>query len=171
MTTDQFETDIIPLKHPIYRFALYLLKNKEDARDLAQDVLINMWEKRDQLNHVENQRAWAMKLTRNRCYDFLKSPKRKGVAWNETLDRTSESTAINELESSEETRWIKKELKKLPEIQRDIFYLRHFEEQTYQEIGEQLNIDQNRVKVYLHRARVYMKEQLEKRHAYGLQTG
>ena len=77
MTVEIFEKDIIPLKHPIFRYALYMLKNKDDARDITQDVLIKLWEKRQYLNQVDNRRAWALKITRNQCLDFFKSKKKQ----------------------------------------------------------------------------------------------
>lgn len=171
MTTDRFEKDILPIKHPIYRYALYLVKNKEDARDLTQEVLIKLWENREQLVRIENPRAWAMKMTRNRCLDWLKSPKRKGVEWKEDLDQRTDHHAQKQLEEKEQTQWVKKQLKRLPEMQQNVFYLRHFEENSYREIGDSLQIDETKVKVYLHRARTFMKKQIEQHNAYGLQTG
>ena len=59
----------------------------------------------------------------------------------------------------------------LPELQKEIFYMRHFEENSYQEIGESLNIDESKVKVYLHRARVFIKRSLEQKNDHGIKTG
>ena len=171
MTAETFEHEILPLKHPVYRYALYLLKNKEDARDIAQEVLIKMWEKRQELDQVENRRSWALKITRNKCLDFLKSPARRGMQWKESMDKKTEETPFNILERKDRTNWVKSQMQLLPELQKEIFYLRHFEENSYREIGKSLNIDESKVKVYLHRARAFIKQSLEKKHAHGLKTG
>lgn len=171
MTIENFEKDILPLKQPIYRFALYLVKNQEDARDIAQEVLIKMWEKRQGLDKVENYRAWALKITRNKCLDLFKSARRKNVDWNETLDKKTATTPLNILDTKDQTNWVKTQMEMLPELQKEIFYMRHFEENTYQEIGESLNIDESKVKVYLHRARVFIKQSLEQKNDHGLKTG
>ena len=171
MTVEIFEKDIIPLKHPIFRYALYMLKNKDDSRDITQDVLIKLWEKRQYLNQVDNRRAWALKITRNQCLDFFKSKKNKSVDWDGVLDTKTDQTPLRILGTNDETRWVKSLMEMLPDLQKEIFYLRHFEENTYREIGESLDIDESKVKTYLHRARAFIKQSLEKKHAYGLKTG
>ena len=171
MTIETFEKEILPLKQPIFRFALYLVKNKEDARDISQEVLIKMWEKRQDLDKVENYRAWALKITRNKCLDLFKSARRKNVDWNETLDKRTATTPLSILDTKDQTYWVKTQMEMLPELQKEIFYMRHFEENSYREIGESLNIDESKVKVYLHRARVFIKQSLEQKNDHGIKTG
>ena len=52
MTANTFEKEILPLKHPIFRFAMFMLKNNDDAQDITQEVLIKIWEKREELDQV-----------------------------------------------------------------------------------------------------------------------
>ncbi len=171
MTTDTFEKEILPLKHPIFRFALFMLKNNDDAQDVTQEVLIKIWEKREELDQVRNRRAWAITITRNKCLDLIKSRKEGVFSLDENMDAATSSTPYELLQVSDETDWVKNLLEKLPILQKEVFYLRHFEGDTYKEIGESLNLDENKVKVYLHRARTFIKKSLEEKHDYGLKTG
>ena len=171
MTTESFQKDVLPLKHPIFRYALYMMKNKDDAQDVTQEVLIKIWEKREELYQVKNLRAWAMTITRNKCLDLLKSTKGDFYSLEENLDAAQTVSPYEKMQALDESNLIKDLLEKLPSMQKEVFYLRHFEEDSYKEIGDTLNIDENKVKVYLHRARTFIKKSLEEKHNYGLKTG
>lgn len=171
MTTESFQKDILPLKHPVYRYALYMMKNKDDAQDITQEVLIKIWEKREELYQVKNLRAWAITITRNKCLDLFKSKKGDLYSLEENLDASDGATPYEKMQALDENNLIKDLLEKLPTMQKEVFYLRHFEEDSYKEIGDALNIDENKVKVYLHRARTFIKKSLEEKHNYGLKTG
>jgi RNA polymerase sigma-70 factor (ECF subfamily) len=171
MTIENFKEDILPLKHPIYRFAFFMLKNEDDAEDICQEVLIKIWEKRDRLLEIENLRAWAITITRNKCLDHIKARKGKQFSWDDGYDAPTNETPYQVLSISDETNWVKKIMEKLPLLQKEVFYLRHFEENSYKEICEALDLTESKVKVYLHRARNYIKNAMEEKHNYGLKTG
>lgn len=171
MTANTFEKEILPLKHPIFGFAMFMLKNNDDAQDITQEVLIKIWEKRAELDQVINLRAWAITITRNKCLDLIKSRKGEFFSLDENRDSVESATPYEMLQSTDETNLIKNLLEKLPLLQKEVFYLRHFEGDTYKEIGDTLNLDENKVKVYLHRARTFIKKSLEEKHDYGLKTG
>lgn len=171
MTNETFESEILPLKHPIYRYAFYMLRNKEDALDITQEVLIKIWEKRNELDEVRNMRSWAITITRNKCLDFIKSRKGDHFTWDENLDKHTELTPFTQTSLKDEKNWINSLMNQLPVNQKEVFYLRHFEGESYKEISESLSLDENKVKVYLHRARTFIKRSLEEKHEYGLKTG
>jgi RNA polymerase sigma-70 factor (ECF subfamily) len=171
MTFQTFEKEIVPLKHPIYRYAMYMLKNTEDAQDVTQEVLIKIWNKRDDVDAISNKRAWAIKIARNTCLDLIKSRKGEFISWEDNLDKPSHSTPYESLRFNDEKNLIEQLMERLPSIQKEVFYLRHFEDNSYQEISEMLALDMNNVKVNLHRARVFIKKELEEKHNYGLKTG
>lgn len=171
MTIENFKKEIIPLKHPIFRYANFMLRNNEDAQDITQEVLVKIWEKRDELSGIENLRAWAITITRNKCLDFIKAKKGDQLPWEENLDKPTTDNPFDRTRLIDETNWIKQLMEQLPISQKDVFYLRHFEGNSYQEISETLKIDMSSVKVYLHRARIFIKKELEEKHNYGLKTG
>ena len=171
MTIQTFEKEIIPLKHPIFRFAYFMLKNMQDAQDVTQEVLIKIWNKKEEVESIKNIRAWAITITRNTCLDFIKAKKGNSFSWDDNIDTPNTSNPFDELRWNDESKWIKTLMKQLPVNQKDVFYLRHFEENSYKEISETLNLDENKVKVYLHRARTFIKKSLEEKHNYGLKTG
>jgi RNA polymerase sigma-70 factor (ECF subfamily) len=171
MTFQTFEKEIVPLKHPIYRYAMYMLKNIEDAQDVTQEVLIKIWNKRDDVDTISNKRAWAITIARNTCLDLIKSRKGEFISWEDNMDKPNDYTPYDSLRISDEKNLIEQLMERLPSIQKEVFYLRHFEGNSYQEISDTLGVDMNNVKVNLHRARVSIKKELEEKHHYGLKTG
>jgi RNA polymerase sigma-70 factor (ECF subfamily) len=171
MTISYFEKEILPLKHAIARYANFMLKDMDDAQDITQEVLLKIWEKRDEMDQIVNKRAWAITITRNKCLDFIKAKKGERVSWEDNLDQIITDNPFDKLRVLDETNLIKNLMEQLPAKQKEVFYLRHFEGSTYQEIEENLAIDMNSVKVYLHRARTFIKKALEEKHNYGLKTG
>ena len=148
-----------------------MLRNNEDAQDITQEVLVKIWEKRNELSGIENIRAWATTITRNKCLDFIKSKKGDQLPWEENLDKPTTDNPFDRTRLIDESNWVKSLMEQLPISQKDVFYLRHFEGNTYQEISDTLKIDMSSVKVNLHRARVFIKKELEEKHNYGLKTG
>ena len=64
-----FKHDILPLKNIIFRTALRIVLNREEAEDIVQDTLIKLWERRDELEKVENLEAFALTMARNLAID------------------------------------------------------------------------------------------------------
>ena len=76
---------ILPLTKNIYAYAQHILSNPTDAADITQEVMIKLWNTRRELKGVQNPRAWALKVTRNLCLDWIK--KQKPVYGGEELAR------------------------------------------------------------------------------------
>ena len=64
-----FKHDILPLKNIIFRTALRIILNREEAEDIVQDTLLKLWEKREELGRVENLEAFALTMARNLAID------------------------------------------------------------------------------------------------------
>ena len=73
MSLEAFKTKVLPVKDKLYRFALKLVKSEPEAQDIVQEVLIKVWDKRNEMDEVENMEAWCMRVTRNLSLDKLKS--------------------------------------------------------------------------------------------------
>ena len=164
MTLPEFNQQIVPLKHKLYRFACRITGNGHEAEDVVQEVMEKIWAKRDdqQASAVQNWEAWSMTLTRNLSIDKTRSKYRQSVGpLPEKFElKGSARTPQQELETSETFSTVKKYMDELPEKQRAVMHLRDIEEQSYEEIGQILNISVEDVKVSLHRARKSVREKM-----------
>ena len=170
MDVAQFKDEILPLKNKLFRFALNIVKDEDLAKDVVQECLIKVWEKRTDLKLVNNLEAWCMQVTKNKALDKLRS---KHVSRTDLFEvkldtRKERDTPYVMTERGDVMGRIKSLIAELPQRQREVMQLRDIEGYSYKEIGETLEIDINLVKTNLFRARRKLKESLIKENAYGL---
>jgi RNA polymerase sigma-70 factor (ECF subfamily) len=169
MDLEAFENRILPSKSKLFRFAQRLLGSEEEAKDVVQDVLIKVWNGREQMAEIQNWEAWCMRLTKNLSLDRLRSRQRKATDSMEGFEiRYDAPSPHDNTELNESMQQIGKLIEQLPEKQRQVIHLRDIEGYSYNEICEILEIDMNQVKVSLFRARNSVREKLMKMNAYGL---
>ena len=170
MDVAQFKTDVLPLKNKLYRFAFNIVKDEELAKDVVQECMIKVWEKRDEVKHINNLEAWCMQVTRNKALDKLRSKhiKKTDLFEVEFDTRKEKDTPVVLAERNEIMNRIQFLIDALPSRQREVMQLRDIEGYSYKEIADMLEIDINLVKTNLFRARRKLKESLIKENAYGL---
>jgi len=156
----------------IYTFAFYFLRNREDAEDVTQEVLIRLWKhwRRLEGDHL---RAWLMKVTRNLCCDTSRRRTTRGRVegydGGDVAVEIAESPAANPEQATEAAdfrRRLTAAIKSLPEPQKSIVILREVQGLTYDEIASVVGRPLNTVKVYLHRGRKLLREALREEVAY-----
>ena len=74
MTEDEFLELVRKHQDRIYRHALYLLKNSEDAKDMTQETFIKAWQHRTKLRQ-KTVHSWLLKCVQNLCFNQLKRRK------------------------------------------------------------------------------------------------
>ncbi len=155
-------------KDRVYSYALYMLRNKMDADDVAQEVFIRIWKNIDKFN-IQAATAWIMKTTHNLCLDYLR--KRK-VAFNretelneDFADSIQEEDKMTDPEVKARQTFLKQRIKEaienLPANLKSTFIMYEMEGMRYKEISEALEIPLNSVKVYILRARKKLQEELK----------
>ncbi len=147
-----------------------MLASEEEAKDVVQEVLIKVWNGREQMDQVQNWEAWCMRLTKNLSLDYLRSRQRKATdPIEEGFDiRHDAVSPYEKTELSESMQQINQLIASLPEKQRQVIHLRDIEGYTYNEICEILDLDMSQVKVNLFRARNSVREKFLKINAYGV---
>ena len=155
-------------KNKIYTYSLYMLKNRMDADDVTQEVMIRIWQNIDKFN-ILAAKTWIIKTNNNLCIDYLR---RRTVAVNREfeIDEFFEDT-YSKNHNSENPYLIthfkmiapkvKEAIQRLPENLRSVFVLYEIEEMKYKEISKALDLPINSVKVYLLRARKKLQEELK----------
>ena len=158
-----FQHDILPLKNIIFRTALRIVLNREEAEDIVQDTLLKLWQKREDLEQVDNLEAFALASARNLALDRKAKMENRNVSFdNNAHDRPDhrQTTAEQELMHRESSVAVGQIINSLPEKQRTVLHLRDIEGKTYKEIAEALNISEADVKVTLFRARNELKSKI-----------
>lgn len=169
MSLEAFKSRVLPAKDKMYRFAMRLLRDEEEAKDVVQEAMIRVWNKREEMHTYLNMEAWCMRVVRNLSLDRLKSKQYNQDRLDETYNlRDNGINPERKTEIDNTMEKIHNFIARLPEKQRQIIQLRDIEGFSYKEIGDILNLDANNVKVNLFRARKAVRENLLTINAYGL---
>lgn len=169
MDAENFQQLIHPVQDKLYRFALSILGHDSDAQDVVQDVILKLWDKREQLEQIENPEAWLMTATKNKCIDLLRSKKRSTSSLDDALELPSTQLSPEAVTiSSDLMEIIRSMMAELPEAQQAVMVLRDIEGYTYEEIAEMTELSLSQVKINLHRARKKLKENLIKANIHGI---
>jgi RNA polymerase sigma-70 factor (ECF subfamily) len=171
MLAKEFKTLVLPLSNKLHRFAIRLTQNDEEARDVVQDVFLKLWQKRETLDRIDNIEAFAMRMTRNRCYDRQRGNRAYSLEEQQSGWQNERKSDLNEeLEMSETATLIKKLIAGLPELQQKIMQMRDIDQLNYDEIAEITNLNANAIRVNLSRARQKVRNELLKYQDYGIET-
>jgi len=162
-----YEQNVLPASQKMYRYALSILKDEDSAHDVVQECLMKIWTKRSKLIEIDNHEAWAMRITRNQCFDWVKT-NRFAILQQEQVEEPDQIKADHDTLMEDQKKWLDRVLETLPPKQQEIFHLREIDGMTYQEISDILSLSLTEVKVYLHRARTKVRSSLLKIEAYGI---
>lgn len=163
MDAVQFKTEVFCWRDLLYRLALRLLNNASEAEDAVQHIMMKMWQKKDELNGVENLRAFVIKALQNDCLNRLK--KRQTIVRHHGQFEKMRSLSTEILQGNM-VALIRGEINKLPEKQKMIIHLCDVEGFNTKEIAALLGIDEGAVRTNLSRARQKIKMQIIKLQEY-----
>jgi len=168
MNLQTFHEKLAPIQNKLYRFSLRIVGNIHDAEDIVQEVMIRVWNKRDEWPTWGNFEAMCMTITKHLSIDRTRGKTRRMVEFPEGFDLESDNRNPEELAITRDSMdQIKGIMTDLPEKQKMVIQLRDIEGLSYKEIAEILEIPLNQVKINLHRARLFMKEHLLSSKTYG----
>jgi len=127
----------------LFRFAKTLVKSKESAEEIVSDVFIKVWERRKELEKIENLKVYLYVTTRNIAYNYLDKQRRNPT--NSIDDFEAEFTSIyfdpeQLLITADMLAFIQKAIDQLPPKCRMIFKLAKEDGLKYKEVAEVLNI-------------------------------
>lgn len=167
MRRRDFDAAVATHGRKVYTLAVYLLANREEAEDVAQEVLIRLW-RRGQEVLPEKIGPWLVRVTRNACIDAMR--RRKGgsqVAIDDDAGIELPEPAPGperQAHASQLGGRILKAIDVLSEPGRSVVILREIQGLSYQEISDALEIPMTSVRVTLHRGRRRLREELKEVH-------
>lgn len=135
----------------VYRIAFSMLRNKDDAEDIFQDIFMKLCSEDIKHFSKEHEKAWIIRVTKNRCLDFLKK------SCNKTKEELDENISEEQKEDSSD---IIKHVQSLPEKYRIVIYLFYYEGYKINEMSRILEINESTLKSQLVKARELLKEKI-----------
>lgn len=140
----------------VYRFIFKNLKHQEDAKDIVQGTFEKMWVNRLQ---VENERckSYLFTVAYHQMIDHIRKTKRTSLR-----EEFSDDTKTINRHQHDTKKILNEALNKLNETQKSLVMLKDYEGYSYEEIGKITGLNESQVKVYLHRARLLLREYIVK---------
>lgn len=139
----------------VYRFALRMLGDPELAQDAYQETFIKIYEHRKEFRG-QNFTAWLYTIARHTCLNIIRS--RKNHDSFDEVFHGSMHTINTDFTLKEH---LEEAISMVPIALREALILREYEQYTYQEIADQLDIDLSLAKIRVHRARVLLRKLLK----------
>ena len=148
----------MPYSRKMFAVAYRFLQRADEAEDVVQDILVKLWQLRDNLPPDNKLGPYILALTRNLSIDRIRSrhvadeedfPAEEGIEdeWVENTDRLKLTLGL---------------MKQLPDDQRKVLHLKVFEELSNEQIGNLLKLKPDNVRQLLSRARRKLKELAQK---------
>ena len=167
MKQDDFIDTVLPFKDKLYRLAKRILVSSDEAEDAVQEVYLKLWKGRESIQKYRSPEAFAITMTKNYCLDRLKSKQASNLKIVHSNYQNHESLD-KQIEANDGVSLVFKIMETLPEQQKIILQLRDVEEFEFAEISKMLDINETAIRVALSRARKNVREQLIKKHNYGI---
>lgn len=149
MCPETFESLIVTVKTKMYKTAIAILKNDEDACDAIQEALLSAYKSFDKLENKKYFSTWIIRILLNKCYDLINT-KRKVTYLNQKME-VSETDRYYDFYSVESN--VERVLNLIDSDLKVIAVLYYYDEFSVKEISELLNIPEGTVKSRLSRAR------------------
>jgi len=167
MTQADFVKLVMPFKDKVFRLAKRLLVSHEEAEDATQEILLKLWNNKEQIEAYKNVEAFSMTMTKNFCLDRLKSKQAQNLKIVHSNYQDHTTSLQKQVELNDSVAWVSKIIEQLPEQQKIILQLRDIEQYEFEEIATMLSMNETAIRVALSRARKTIREQLTQTHHYG----
>jgi len=140
----------------VFRFIAKNLRHEEDAKDIVQTAFEKLWRNRETVE-TEKSKSFLFTVAYNQMIDHIRKIKRISFK-----DEFKAETKIYEHKVSNIKKNLQDALSTLNETQRSLVLLKDYEGYSYEEIGQITGLNESQVKVYLHRARLTLRNYLVK---------
>lgn len=157
MTVEEFNSCVDLHSDNLYRFILKNVKDKDKAKDIVQDTYEKLWLKVSEVPSTNAKSYMFTTAYRTMIDMFRRDKKQTRMEEGEYDEALSHNRQYSDLKNI-----LNEAVQKLPEIQRMVIMLRDYEGYSYKEIGDITSLSESQVKVYIFRARAFLKEHIGK---------
>jgi RNA polymerase sigma factor (sigma-70 family) len=152
MTEKEYNECVHLYADNVFRFIVKNLRHEEDARDVVQTAFEKLWRSREDVDPAKS-KSYLFTVAYNQMIDHLRKVKRVYLK-----DEFREEAKVQNKYIDNAKAVLNEALARLSETQRSLVMLKDYEGYSYEEIGKIMNLNESQVKVYLHRARLQLKE-------------
>ncbi len=155
MTEKEYNHCVSQYADNVFRFIVKNLRHEEDARDIVQTAFEKLWRNREMVE-PEKSKSYLFTVAYNQMIDHIRKNKRIQLK-----DEFAEDGRVQyQPGDSNLKKALMEALNRLNETQKSLVMLKDYEGYSYEEIGQIMGLNESQVKVYLHRARLTLRNYL-----------
>lgn len=159
MTDQRFQEAVELYGDMVFRLTYSYLKNRVDAEDVMQEVLLKLYTERKEFESPDHEKHWLIRVAVNECRKLLRSPWRRRTG---PLDEAEETVVFDQPAQSE----LFRQVMALPPKYRAAVYLYYYEGYSVKETAALLGAKASTVQTWLMRARGQLQTKLKEAEAY-----
>ena len=152
MTVNEYNKSVEIFSDRVYRFILKSIRDVHKAEDIVQDSYEKLWKNAENVS-FDKVKSYLFTTAYHTMIDIIRKEKRSSHSEELILPDQSHENNYTDLGEI-----LKEAVDRLPEVQKMVLLLRDYEGYSYEEIGEMANLSESQVKVYIYRARVFLKK-------------
>lgn len=154
MTEQDYNNCVEEHSNGVYRFIVKNIRSTQDAEDIVQSAYEKLWVNRERVAPLKA-KSYLYTVAYHQMIDVIRKENKKP-----TTNEFMEVDQVTHQTSSELKQNLLSAVNLLNPTQKSLVLLKDYEGYSYQEIGEIMNLSESQVKVYLHRARLFLKTKL-----------
>ena len=154
MTDKDYNECVDNFADGVYRFIVKNIRHTEDAQDIVQSAFEKLWVNRAQVL-PEKAKSYLFTVAYHQMIDHIRKNNKMPLSDEASIPHQPINQAQTELKEL-----LMRAVNELNPTQKSLVLLKDYEGYSYQEIGEIMNLSDSQVKVYLHRARIILKNKL-----------
>ena len=154
MTEQDYNNCVDEHSNGVYRFIVKNIRSTQDAEDIVQSAFEKLWVNRERVTPLKA-KSYLFTVAYHQMIDVIRKENKKP-----TTNEYMEVDQVTHQISSELKQNLLSAINLLNPTQKSLVLLKDYEGYSYQEIGEIMNLSESQVKVYLHRARLFLKTKL-----------
>ena len=154
MTEQDYNNCVDEHSNGVYRFIVKNIRSTQDAEDIVQSAYEKLWVNRERVTPLKA-KSYLFTVAYHQMIDVIRKENKKP-----TTNEYMEVDQVTHQTSSELKQNLLSAVNLLNHTQKCLVLLKDYEGYSYQEIGEIMNLSESQVKVYLHRARLFLKTKL-----------
>ena len=156
MTIFEYNQCVDDHANALYRFVLKNIKDDDSAQDVVQEAFTRMWEKREEVSG-EKSKSYLFTTAYHLLIDTVRHRERFTELNGDSLDFYTGTSPYSDLQEI-----LHQAVEQLPLDQKTVVLLRDYEGYSYEEIGKITGLNESQVKVYIYRARLFLKKYIGK---------
>jgi len=136
----------------LYWHVRRMVVNHDDADDLVQNTFLKAWNSFDSFRNDSQASTWLYRIAYNETLDFLRKQKVRSTVDADAADDALTASLVSDpyFDGDETQRQLQEAISRLPDVQRQVFNMRYFDEMSYKDISEITGTSEGALKASYH---------------------